>query len=109
MIVGPERFATIIEDIAYKVLWVFIWGRSSTPTFLYRAIILEQFLLTLSISTRKHGVGRSFMEAGNASDAISVEKIQNQSCHRNKCEKIYCTNRKLISVSYTHGVTILDI
>jgi hypothetical protein len=47
------------------------------------------------------------MEAGNASDAISVEKIQNQSCHRNKCEKTYCTNRKLISVSYTHGVTYL--
>jgi hypothetical protein len=76
MIVGPERFATIIEDIAYKVLWVFIWGRSSTPTFLYRAVILEQFLLTLSISTSKHGVGRSFMEVGNASDAISRENTK---------------------------------
>lgn len=57
---------------SYIVLWVFMWGRSSTPNSLYRWFILEQFLFTLSISTSKQGVCRSLICVGGVSIAVPL-------------------------------------
>lgn len=41
---------------SYRVLWVFMWGRSCTPSFWQCSIILWAFLFTMSRSTTRAGV-----------------------------------------------------
>lgn len=48
---------------SHSVLWVFMWGRSCTPSFRKRSCIASEFLLTMSRSTTKAGVQRSLMDS----------------------------------------------
>lgn len=57
--VSPSRLWGIMSECvfihSYRVLWVFICGRSLTPSWLHRSIILWAFLFTLSRSTSRAG------------------------------------------------------